>query len=90
MASDGVFDKLSNKEAVEIIWGTIAYYKTKLNDLTAFSSHVYSECVNNVLKKALMNGSDTKTTTASGIAGYMAGRRMRLFTIAYLATKQTN
>ena len=62
IASDGVFDTLSNKEIINIIWYTIEYYKKILPKPSKYYGEILNECVNNVLKTALIKKSDDNVT----------------------------
>ena len=63
LASDGVFDSLSNFEVIETIWATIDYYKeSEGKKEIGFFEDVLSECVNNVLKRSLINKSEDNVT----------------------------
>lgn len=62
LASDGIYDVLSSKEIVKIIWNTIEYHKKVLKDYKDQIEYILSECVNNVLKKALIKQSDDNVT----------------------------
>ena len=58
LGTDGIFDVLSNRKVVEIIWGTINYYKGKTLD----KKSVLEEAINNVMRKALIKDSDDNIT----------------------------
>ena len=54
LASDGVYDVLSSKDISKIIWNTIEYHKKVNKDYQEQTEFILAECVNNVLKKALI------------------------------------
>ena len=58
IASDGIYDVLSNKQIIEIIWGTFEYHRGK--GLTA--DQILEDAVQNVLKKALLKDTDDNIT----------------------------
>ena len=63
LASDGVYDSLTDFEVVETIWATIDFYKNSNQSKNiAFFEDVLSECVNNVLKRSLINKSEDNVT----------------------------
>ena len=60
IASDGVYDTLSTKLIHKVIWQTIQYHKNKSKEVSY--EFILSECVNNVLKYALLKQSDDNVT----------------------------
>ena len=62
LASDGVYDVLSSKDISKIIWNTIEYHKKVNKDYQEQTEFILAECVNNVLKKALIKQSDDNVT----------------------------
>ena len=54
IASDGIYDVLSSKEIVKIIWNTIEFHKKINKDYVDHTDDILIDCVNNVLKKALI------------------------------------
>jgi len=62
LACDGIFDTLTNEEVNAIIWETIDHFR-EFRGLTKDSvNECLSDCVNNVLKKALLNNSEDNVT----------------------------
>lgn len=60
LGSDGVFDRLTNTQIVQTVWETIAYHKNKSEDIN--QEFVLGECVNNVLKRAMLARSEDNVT----------------------------
>lgn len=58
LASDGIFDVLSNKKIIQIIWGTFDYYKGKGLSM----ENILQEAIKNVLRKSLLKESDDNIT----------------------------
>lgn len=58
MSSDGVFDKLSNKEIVQLVWDSIAD-----NNQTLTPHQQASLCVDNILKTSLIRRTLDNVTT---------------------------
>lgn len=54
LGSDGIFDVLSNKKIVEIVWMTIKYYRNK----SVNQKYVLEEAMNNVMRKAMILSSE--------------------------------
>jgi protein phosphatase 2C family protein 2/3 len=62
LGCDGIFDTLTNEEVNAIIWETINYYR-EVKGLNKDSlQDCLGECVNNVLKKSLINQSEDNVT----------------------------
>ena len=61
LGCDGIFDVLTNEEVNEIIWETVLYYRHKRpgNDNLG---HCLNDCVNNILKKSLIQNSEDNVT----------------------------
>lgn len=62
LACDGVFDSLTNEEVNAIIWETLDYWKESKNLCKENFNDFLSDCVNNVLKKSLINNSEDNVT----------------------------
>jgi serine/threonine protein phosphatase PrpC len=60
LGSDGVFDRLTNTQIVQTVWETITYHKGKSEDVN--QEFVLGECVNNVLKRAMLSRSEDNVT----------------------------
>lgn len=62
LACDGIFDSLTNEEVNEVIWETVAHYKgQKVKSQNSYQMCL-NDCVNNVLKKALVQHSEDNVT----------------------------
>lgn len=64
LACDGIFDVLSNDEVNDVIWETINYHKNKLGkDMSLKQKEdCIDQCVNNVLKMAMIDKSEDNVT----------------------------
>lgn len=63
LGCDGIFDKLSSEEIVATVWETIHHFSASADG--GFSSayeEMLDSCVNNVLKRALVNKSEDNVT----------------------------
>ena len=54
LACDGIFDVMSNEEVNEVIWETVDHYKDKNDGASDLFGLCMNDCVNNVLKKAMI------------------------------------
>lgn len=62
MASDGIFDTMSNQEIVDTVWDTLRHHKTySINPYKDYDK-VLGECVSNVMKRALIQSSEDNVT----------------------------
>ncbi len=62
LACDGIFDSLTNEEVNAVIWETIEYYRDVKGLSKDTVAECLSDCVNNVLKKSLLNSSEDNVT----------------------------
>lgn len=64
LACDGIFDSLTNDEVNELIWETIRSYEVRIGEgeKRDLRKDCLSDCVNNVLKKAMLEGSEDNVT----------------------------
>lgn len=62
LACDGIFDVMSNEEVNEVIWETVDYYKDKNDGASDLFGLCMNDCVNNVLKKAMIQKSEDNIT----------------------------
>jgi serine/threonine protein phosphatase PrpC len=62
LACDGIFDALTNEEVNAVIWETVAHYKSQKNKNQTAYQACLNDCVNNVLKKALLQHSEDNVT----------------------------
>lgn len=62
MGCDGIFDVLSNEEVNEVIWETVDYYKEKNDQANDLFGLCMNDCLNNVLKKAMIQKSEDNIT----------------------------
>lgn len=59
---DGVFDKLTSQKVSETVWETLRFHQDRyLADNTTYE-HILSECVNNVLRRAMLSRSEDNLT----------------------------
>lgn len=58
LACDGIFDALTNEEVNCMIWETIEYHKQQASSF----QQCLNDCVNNVLKKAMIQNSEDNVT----------------------------
>ena len=56
LASDGIYDWLSNAEVVEIVWSTIMFRKSNNKE------EIMQHCIDNILKEAMVKRSDDNVT----------------------------
>ena len=59
---DGVFDTLTNEEVCAVVWETVNYYKTSKSKSSTAYHQCLNDCVNNVLKKSLLQQSEDNVT----------------------------
>ena len=62
LASDGIFDVISNEECVKIVYDTIRYFKKNSIDPYREYDMILGECVSNVMKQALLKRSEDNVT----------------------------
>jgi serine/threonine protein phosphatase PrpC len=62
LGCDGIFDALTNEEVNEIIWETVEQYKGLSSKLHNAYQLCLNDCVNNVLKKSLIQNSEDNVT----------------------------
>lgn len=62
LGCDGIFDSLTNEEVNAIIWETIEYYRDIKSLNRDNLADCLNDCVNNVLKKSLINQSEDNVT----------------------------
>jgi len=62
LASDGIFDTMSNNEIIETIFETLRYFKQRSIDPYREYEHILGECVSNVMKRALIKQSEDNVT----------------------------
>lgn len=67
IACDGIFDALTNDEVNDVVWETVRSFKEKVNKgeemmREGLLKECLSECVNNVLKKSMIEGSEDNVT----------------------------
>lgn len=62
LGCDGVFDALTNEEVNAIIWETIDHYRESRSLSRENIGECLHDCVNNVLKKSLINQSEDNVT----------------------------
>ena len=62
MASDGVFDTVSNEQVVQIVYDTVSYYKQRSFDPQREYEQILGACVSNVMKTALVQQSEDNVT----------------------------
>lgn len=62
LACDGIFDALTNEEVNSVIWETVEHYKNQKNKSQSSYQACLNDCVNNVLKKALLQHSEDNVT----------------------------
>lgn len=62
LGCDGIFDALTNEEVNNIVWETINHYKTSRQSLPNAYQMCLNDCVNNVLKKSLIQHSEDNVT----------------------------
>lgn len=61
LGCDGIFDTLTNEEVNKVIWETVGHYKSQPRNTGSYQMCL-NDCVNNVLKKALMQHSEDNVT----------------------------
>lgn len=62
LASDGIFDTMTNQEIVDTVWETLRHHKaTGINPMRDYEK-VLGECVSNVMKRALIQNSEDNVT----------------------------
>lgn len=62
LACDGVFDSLTNEEVNAVIWETIDFHREQKSLSKETLAECLNDCVNNVLKKSLINNSEDNVT----------------------------
>jgi len=65
LGCDGIFDVLTNEMVNEVIWETVEQYKQQKGkdvDNSNLLGHCLNDCVNNVLKKSLIQQSEDNVT----------------------------
>ena len=62
LGCDGIFDTLTNEEVNSIIWETINYYRDVKGLSKSTLGECLNDCVNNVLKKSLIQHSEDNVT----------------------------
>jgi protein phosphatase PTC2/3 len=62
LGCDGIFDALTNEEVNSIVWETVNYYKSHRQSLPNAYQMCLNDCVNNVLKKSLIQHSEDNVT----------------------------
>lgn len=62
MASDGVFDTVTNEQIVQIVYETVSYYKQRSLDPYREYEQILGACVSNVMKTALIQKSEDNVT----------------------------
>lgn len=62
LACDGIFDTLTNEEVNAVIWDTINSYKFMKNRPPNAYQMCLNDCVNNILKKSLIQQSEDNVT----------------------------
>jgi protein phosphatase 2C family protein 2/3 len=62
MGCDGIFDKLTNEKVSETVWETITFYREKYLQDPSIYEQVLAECVNNILKRAMIQRSEDNLT----------------------------
>ena len=58
LSADGVFDVLSTEDVLKTVWETITHMRLAAAVIPLTEETVLAECVNNVLKRALVAGSE--------------------------------
>lgn len=62
LGCDGIFDALTNEEVNQIVWETVHQYKTSKSKLGNTYQLCLNDCVNNILKKSLLQNSEDNVT----------------------------
>jgi len=62
MGCDGVFDKLTNEKVSETVWETVDFYKDRYASDPSTYEFILGECVNNVLRRAMLSRSEDNLT----------------------------
>lgn len=67
LGCDGIYDALTNEEVNEVVWETIEFYKAekmgiKGQNLDLLLGQCLGDCVNNILKKSLVQNSEDNVT----------------------------
>ena len=57
-----MFDNLSNAEVVDVILQTIEFHRPKFDSSLISAEDVFTECVNNVIRKAMAANSEDNLT----------------------------
>lgn len=59
---DGIFDRLSSEQVSETVWETIRFYQQRYNEDESVYEQILGECVNNVLRRAMISRSEDNLT----------------------------
>lgn len=59
---DGIFDKLTNEKISETIWETVEFFRERYQQDPSIYETFLGECVNNVLKRAMVQRSEDNLT----------------------------
>lgn len=62
MASDGIFDTMTNQQIVDTVWDTIRYHKENTINPQREYEKILGECVSSVMKRALIQNSEDNIT----------------------------
>lgn len=62
LASDGIYDTMSNQEILDTVWDTLRYHKAKTINAAREYDKILGECVLNVMKRALIQNSEDNVT----------------------------
>lgn len=62
IACDGIFDRLTNEKVSETVWETVDYYRDRYAADPSSYEFVLGECVNNVLRRAMLSRSEDNLT----------------------------
>lgn len=62
MGCDGIFDKLTSDKVSETVWETVDFYRDKFAADPSSYEFILGECVNNVLRRAMLNRSEDNLT----------------------------
>lgn len=62
MASDGIFDTMTNQEILETVWDTVRHHKRHTINASREYDKILGECVSNVMKRALIQNSEDNVT----------------------------
>lgn len=62
LASDGIFDTMTNQEIVDTVWNTLRHHKATCLNPNKEYERILGECVSNVMKRALIQNSEDNIT----------------------------